>query len=196
MTLTTDDVTNESTLNIRGIVTGGRDTGSAYDPDNSGSWFLDFTYNDFVVPGAPGDEHLPVQVTNSSSENKGIIAPLFDLDLTAVNETEQNSLSNLSSLGLVINLVDKSNSQYTFLYGDPNDPGRCGTHPACDGRVEGHGWVDHSINYNEATKNHIAASDFFFTGTAAVVPVPAALPLMATAMIGFGVVGAMRRRRK
>lgn len=186
---------DDGSVQIKGTVFGGRQSGAGYQAGNVGNWLVDFTFRDSVFFG---DENpIVIEVPKGGSNNNGFIAPLFDVDATGIDET----LSNGTSIGdfeaslsqLTIALIDSGmQPAYTFLYA--NDDHRCGSDPDCLSRTVGRGWVDHAIDYDGNIDPHIASSDWLFTGQVSQVPVPAALPLLATAFGLLGIVTARRRK--
>ena len=161
---------------------------------NAGNWLVDFTFRDSVFFG---DENpIVVEVPKGGTNNNGFIAPLFNVAATGIDETASNGTSvgdfEASLSQLTIALIDSGmQPAYTFLYA--NDNHRCGSDPDCLSRTVGRGWVDHAIDYDGNIDPHITSSDWLFTGQVSQVPVPAALPLLATA---FGLLGFVSARRK
>ena len=110
---------NDSEIRIYGTAFGGIDTGTEYDPNNSGLFEIDFTYTD--VEGVAGDDDF---ITNdpNTRQSTGTITQLYGEHKT-------------------FDLIDESdNFGYSFRLGDgDNDQGHRGFTGA-----SGWGWMQHS----------------------------------------------------
>lgn len=188
---------DDGSVQIKGTVFGGKNSGSGYQTGNFGTWLVDFTYRNNVVFG---DENPDVvRTTADNPNNNGFIAPLFDLALTTGVDEGATNGTTVASFGqggtpLTIALVDEAgNHPFSFLYS--NDGHRCGNDQDCLDRSVGRGWLNHATDYDGQIDPHIYASDWLFTGQVSQVPVPAALPLLATAFGLLGFVSARRARK-
>ncbi len=173
-----------STIVIDGVAFGGEDDNTTPDPGayvggTTALWNIHFEYN--VGLSQPGGE--------------GGIDDIF------VNAHHQNFGVLSSSFG-VFELRDHANdSGLSFQFGDEGGAG----HRGFDG-LSGWGWLDHRPELNglcvssfdsykdscgDYWPEHIYASDWLFTAT--VVPVPAAVWLFGSGLIGL--IGVARRRR-
>jgi hypothetical protein len=151
-------VVTASTIRIYGSAMGGRDMGGTYAADlDAGLYTFDFLYNIGVSPALGGDDDV---VVYADMQNFGWIQ---------------------TARGDVINLVDKSDGNYSFRLGDENnDAGHRGF-----AGISGWGW----LNHGPPGSPHIAASDWLFT--ARLVPTPGT-----AALLGLGGLFAARRRRQ
>ncbi len=147
---------SSDTIRIYGTVYGGRDTGSGYANDGDlGLYTVDFTYSIGVQLDANDDD-------------------------TIVLADMQNTGSIITPRGDVIDLIDKSDGNYSFRLGDEdNDNG----HRGFDG-ISGWGWLNHGGG------PHVTASDWVFTVNPDPVPAPGAIALAA---LGLGFAGKRRR---
>ncbi len=143
-----------SSIRVWGDAYGGRDTGSGYAADaNLGVYSVDFLYTVGVGVEA-GDDDL---VVIANMQNFGTIT---------------------TPGGAVIDLMDKTNGDFSFRFGDEdNDAGHRGF-----AGISGWGWLIHGSG------PHVANSDFLFT--AELIPSPGAI-----ALLGMGGLVGIRRRR-
>ena len=158
---------SDDTVRIYGTVFGGLDQGSAFDPNASGFWDVDFLYQAEIV--SSGGDGSDIEVAPDSPDNQGTITPLFDIF----------GHSN----GDAIALVDENGSNsYSFRFnGDGHRLDGTGFDPSLF--LVGWGWLNHSGN------DHVYASDWLFVGQAAEVPEPTTLLLF-----GAGLLGLARKR--
>ncbi len=160
MTLTYDG----SSIVIEGTAFGGRDIGSEYAEEvTTGVYEIFFEY-DFGVGPVPGDEDDLWAVADG--QNSGTIALV------------QSAFPNKEALPDPIPLVDKSNGEFSFRFGDEDDDTG---HRNFDG-ISGWGWLTHGDG------PHVFASDWLFT--AELIPTPGSLLLF-----GLGALTISRRRR-
>lgn len=148
---------NGSSIIIEGHAVGGRDIGGAYAAEaTTGVYSFSFTYN-IGVGMAPGDDDVMVI---ADLQNFGWIS---------------------TPTGDLIDLVDKSDGNYSFRLGDEdNDAGHRGF-----AGISGWGW----LNHGPAGSPHIAASDWIFT-VGDLIPTPSTLAFIGMA----GALVATRRR--
>lgn len=129
-------------VTIEGVVYGGHDVGSTYDPATAGLWNLYFQY-DGVVHSVPGDDDLYVSDAKATMyPSEGTISPQFD--------------SAWFSAGDEYDLRDKSDGAYSFRLGDEDDDNG---YDGYDG-ISGWGWIMHGQNGNLV---HAPISDWLFT---------------------------------
>ena len=129
-------------VTIEGVVYGGHDVGSTYDPATAGLWDLYFQY-DGVVHSVPGDDDLYVSDAKATMyPSEGTISPQFD--------------SPWFSAGDEYDLSDKSDGAYSFRLGDEDDDNG---YNGYDG-ISGWGWIMHGQNGN---LSHAPISDWLFT---------------------------------
>ena len=129
---------NGSQIRIYGTAFGGRDVGDIYDPNNSGLWEIDFTYNNVALYDLDGQQ---------------------DNDLFVAKEYEGTNTGMVRQLygdGLTFDLSDKADDQLSFQLGDRVDDSG---HRGFDG-ISGWGWLMHS-----ASDEYVAGSDWIFTAT-------------------------------
>ncbi len=116
-------VVSGSTITISGVVFGGKDAGTIYDPNESGLWQLDFTFTNAMT--APEDDDLVVPPATPSN-GSGTIIPLFSTTSGTLTE------------GTVFNLIDYAGGHpFTFRLGDRADDGG---HRGYNG-ISGWGWI-------------------------------------------------------
>lgn len=181
MTLFDDD-----SLNISGQVFGGQRNGNSLVSGTEGVWDLDFTYNS-VNSGPASSDSLPVTATGSSNTHTSTVGS-GTLSSTYI-------VAGQSSTG-TINFNAQSDSNGLFFEyvagADSVILGKCQADETsaneCD-RAIARGWVTHGVNYGvEVTDQtaHIYSSDFQFTGSATVVPLPASILFMIAGLAGLG----------
>lgn len=165
-------------IHIYGTAFGGRDSGAAYDPAYSGFFAIDFTY--VTDPSGP----VPSEVSRLDPADDDIA--VFGTGGAASHST--GTIEELFGAANVFDLVDYSGGHtiggddYTFRLGDEDsDAGHRGF-----AGINGWGWLNHG---GLGTGHHESASDWLFT--AEIIPAPGAAIL---AMMGFGMVGWVRRR--
>ncbi len=180
MTLTFDDIAN--TVAIAGQVFGGLDVNSVYDGTLQGLWDVDFVYQANVTSTAiPPDFStgpFGIEVTADHASNMGSITPLFSAMDGGITITS----------GVAIELVDKDNGDFSFKFNNTDDHRLAGTGLMGPATYVGRGWLTHSGG------PHISASDWLFIADPIpAVPIPAAIWLFASGLVGLGAVA--RRRR-
>lgn len=161
---------NGSMIHIFGTAFGGEDNGAGYAPSTTAVWTIDFTYNAGV----------------STSANGGV-------DDVVVNAHHQNFGTLSGALGDFA-LRDHTDGVLSFTFGDEDGSG----HREFNG-ISGWGWLDYcNTDVHECAQDgtdwvptHITASDWLFTATP--VPVPAAVWLFGSGLIGLACIA---RRRK
>lgn len=148
-----------TSIHIYGQAYGGRDNGGTYAADvYAGVYSIDFTYS-IGVSAKPGDDDWWVKYPNPMMQNSGTIT---------------------TTLGHVINLVDKPQGDYYFRLGDEdNDAG----HRGFSG-ISGWGW----LNHGPSGSTHVDSSDWLFT--AELIPTPGSF-----ALLGLAGLVAVRRKR-
>lgn len=147
---------------ISGTTFGGLDEGLVHDPDLSGLWSLDFTYDNVQVDNVAMELFT---LKSDAGNNSGSITSQFNS-----SGSETGRLSN----GDVFNLIDYDGSHdFTFklAFGHRGFAG-----------LSGFGWLIHAPAGRDITKaKHISASDWLFTAELKPppppqVPLPPALP--------------------
>jgi len=137
---------SDDEVHIFGIVFGGLDAGSSYDPNYSGLWIVDFTYRQNIVGRDPMVE------VNESLSNNGYIQSTF-------------GMGNNDPIGL---WDEAGNHGYSFKFNNV-DNHRLGGHGISGPQwFVGWGWLNH-----HDPNAHVYASDWLFVGQ--VVPEPASL---------------------
>ena len=157
-----------SNVHIFGTAFGGSDTGTGYAPGSTATWNLDFTYSTGVTqPGGEGGlNDIVVDDSNGHHANFG---------------TVNSGLGNFD-------LRSHGNGSETFTLGDEDGSG----HRSFAG-ISGWGWLDFSTDGGTTWDGGKAANDTAdFIFTAAPVPVPAAVWLFASGLLGL--VGFARKR--
>lgn len=151
----TEGVPGVYSFRIHGTAFGGRDTGSAYAPGESGMVQIDFTF--FGGSQVGGDDDL--WVTGPGMTNGGTLSFI------------SGSLS-----GETYSFVDKSNGSYTFRLGDEdNDAGHRGF-----AGISGWGWMNHNgpTGGTAPVGGHLDDTDWLFT---VIVPTPGSTVLLGLA---------------
>ncbi len=164
-----------ATIRIFGTAFGGLDTGGSYDAGLSGLIDVDFTYN-MNVGTAPGDDDLLVTANMQNTGTVELVSGFSDY----AGET-------------VFDLVDKSNGDFSFRFGDKDDDNG---HRGFAG-ISGWGWLNHAPSDGSFgnIQNHLKASDWLFTATPEEPGRPIPLPSAAgMGLAGLAVLGVRRRR--
>ena len=158
----------DDTIAIHGQAYGGLDTGSTYgNPAYTGVWQIGFTYNNNFVSGGNNIEVGPGAVANTGS-----IQPLFP-----------------ANGGASIPLEDYAGKHdYTFRFNNIDNHRLDGSGLSGPETFVGWGWLNHS------GEEHVAASDWLFTGTAQV-PEPATMTLLGASLL-FGACAHRRRKEE
>lgn len=152
-----------NTIIIDGQAYGGEDTGSGYGV--TAIWDIHFEYD--VGVSSPGGEGGDDDVyVNADNANFGTISSV----LGSYQLEDENNESGLS-----------------FQLGDETGGG----HRNFAG-ISGWGWMNHGSACITEDCDHIAASDWLFTAELITVPVPAAVWLFGSGLLGL--VGLARRR--
>jgi hypothetical protein len=181
MMLTYDSVAND--IRIYGTVLGGLDTGSMYHSSLQGLWSVDFRYSANVTKGSAGSDTF-FEVTGEDPSNMGTITPLFNATGVAPASGEVIQVN----LGTAISLVDEQGSHsYSFRFNNTEDHRLAGYGLSGPDTFVGWGWLNHS------DQSHIYASDWLFTGSRTAVPLPAAIWLFGSGLLGLFGFGLRRR---
>ncbi len=184
---------DDASVNISGTVFGGRDIGSQYETSSAGIWNLDFTFQG-VSSGPASADFLGLELTGAGNSDSTALG-------SGTLESTYDVTVGSTSLGAgTINFVTHSNGAGLFFnYALGLIQSKClsdGTPEECD-RAIGVGWLTHGIEYSAIVDDNnterFPSSDYQFTGQLSQVPVPAALPLLATA---FGLIGLVTARRR
>jgi hypothetical protein len=166
MTLTWDG----SSIVIDGQAFGGEDDnttpGGAYVAGTTAVWDIYFEYTGVITSVANGGE-VDLQV-HADNMNFGSLSSAFGT-FSLEDQSDDDTITGLS-----------------FQLGDENGAG----HRGFDG-ISGWGWLNHGQDCERNDCTHIYSSDWLFTVTP--VPVPAAVWLFGSGLIGLVAVG---RRRK
>ena len=181
MILTYDSSSNE--IRIHGTVLGGLDVGSAYHTTLQGLWNVDFSYSANVNFATLGSD-LELEVTAESPNNKGTISPLFN----ATGVTTASGQTVTINMGSAISLLDEQGDEqgyeqesnlFSFRFNNMEDHRLAGHGLSGPDTFVGWGWMNHS------GKEHIYATDWIFTGTPTTVPLPAAVWLFGSGLLGL-----------
>lgn len=151
-----------SKIVIDGQAFGGEDEGNSYKAGTTAVWDIHFEYT--VGVSQPGGE-----------------GGLNDVKVNADNANFGTVNSVLGSF----ELEDEAGSGLSFQLGDENGGG----HRGYNG-ISGWGWLNHGPDCISSDCSHIYASDWLFT--AKPVPVPAAIWLFGSGLIGL--IGVSRRK--
>ena len=174
MLLAYDDVAN--TIRILGTAFGGQDSGGGYVAGTTAVWNIDFTYSNITSNPNGGVNDLkaspPPQSYGSISGTVGIMNYEFFLR------------------------DNDGGSGASFIFGDEGGGG----HRGFDG-LSGWGWLDVAVAGGSCLNptdtacvyRHTDAMDWIFTGTPSLVPVPAAIWLFGSGLLGL--VGMARRMK-
>lgn len=186
MKLTYDSVAND--IRIYGTVLGGLDTGSMYHSSLQGLWSVDFRYSANVTGGSAGSDTF-FEVTGEDPSNMGTITPLFN----ATGEAPASREMIQVNMGSAISLVDKQGkankkdpNPYSFRFNNTEDHRLAGYGLSGPDTFVGWGWLDHN------GQSHVYASDWLFTGSPIVAPLPAAIWLFGSGLLGLFGFGSRR----
>ena len=184
MTLTFDDIANKVT--IAGKTYGGLDVNSVYNGTLQGLWDVSFMYqanvtsNPMPPPADLATNSFGIEVTAADASNMGTITPLFD--------AMDGGIGITITSGIDIPLVDKDTNGFSFKFNNTDDHRLAGHGLSGPETYVGWGWLTHSGG------QHISASDWLFIADPIpAIPIPAAIWLFASGLVGLGTV--IRRRK-
>ena len=159
-------VWNGSTIVIDGQAFGGEDTGAGYGAGTTDVWDIHFEYTVGIsTPGGEGG--VDDLVVISDNINFGTIS------------------STTSGFGSFSLEDEAGDGGLAFQLGDEAGAGHRGF-----AGISGWGWMNHGVDCEANDCSHVVASDWLFT--ASPVPVPAAVWLFGSGLLGL--VGVARRR--
>jgi PEP-CTERM motif len=189
---TTGDTTDD-TIRIFGIVFGGKDDGTTYDPNNSGFAAIDFTYAANIIDvGGPGTD---LKVNPENSGNTGTIQ--FGTDASW----------NASVQGETVALQDEDGGKgFSFQFNNYTDQKGMPSTLSTDADLyHGQGWMNYGVpDATTGRAPHVAATDWLFIARIPTCPPgaqcgptqvsePGTLALFGLGLLGLGV---LRRRRR
>ncbi len=155
-----------SSIHIFGTAFGGADGGGAYTAGTTAIWNIDFTFGTGVTqPGGDGGLN----------------------DVVVDNSGHHTNIGTVSSSFGSFDLRSHGNGSETFTLGDEDGSGHRGF-----AGISGWGWLDFSADGGTTWEGQAANDTADFIFTAAPVPVPAAVWLFASGLLGL--VGFARKR--
>ncbi len=153
-----------TTIVIDGQAFGGEDTGSGYGVGTTDVWNIHFEYTVGIsTPGGEGG--VDDLVVTSDNMNFGTISSTTFGSFSLEEEADSG--------GLAFQLGDEAGAGHRGFAG-----------------ISGWGWMNHGVDCVNNNCSHVVASDWLFT--ASPVPVPAAVWLFGSGLLGL--VGVARRR--
>lgn len=171
--------TDNDTVRIHGLVYGGRDTGSAWDPATAAFWNLDFTYNDGITITDATNGYWTVDY---NADNFGFLQLIDAVNADGIGGTDE---------GKYIALADFHGGSFVANGGPaPAGPFVSAWLESTDGFIASNSDL---VNENYVRPNGGACCMDF--GFRASEPVPAPMPLILLSLGLFGL-GAMNYRAR